>query len=1636
MKRLVSSVFLSFLAFHAIGQYGHEWIQYDQRYFKIPVAREGIHRMSHTQLQEAGVPASADPRTFQLFHRGVEQAIIVQGEDDGSFDPTDYIDFYGKGNDGTLDSALYENVADQPHRYYNLYSDTTSYFLTFGSQTGKRIPTYTVAPDGRAPETHHLDERLLLLTDSYSSGIDYGSVHKTVFDTGEGWTGVRILQNQEVTYLLDGIAQAVSLAGKPQLEVLLTGRGPMNHHVELYAGGRLISTVAFSGYNSYKHTQPIEWSDIDGNGKLSVKIRVTGAGGSDRVSAGYLRLTYPQQITMSGASKRVFNLPSSNEDPVYLEIESPPPGVRLFDVTDPSGLIRIGGVVAERLEAVVPSGSRKILAASEVTTPAWIKGVAFRQISPSLHNYVIITHHSLRKPAVGYTDPVKAYAEYRSFPEGGGFDTLIVNIDQLYDQFNYGEPSPRAIFQFMKFFGSVKLPDYLFLIGKGLDVNYGYRRNPSAFTLYKDLVPSAGFPASDIAYSAGLSGIPGVPAVPTGRLTANTPTDVAAYLNKVKERDALPFDDLGRKRILHLSGGIEDHEPALFRDILQGFESVAEDFFLGGDVQALAKQSTDIKLVNIAEKVNAGLGLITFFGHSAPNTLDFDIGLVTDPLMGYDNTGKYPFLLMNGCDVGSFFLNTNIFGENWIKTPDKGAIGFIAHSSYGQVPSLQRYSSTFYDVAFGDSAFIQRGVGKIQQEVANRYVTSYGSSPQAITTIQQMVLLGDPAVKVFGAQKPDYAVDGDAIFISSFDGESITALTDSFRVHIPIHNFGIASEEDIRVEITREYHDGVVIQYDSMFSPVLFSDTITMIIRKRDDEGYGINSFSIRVDAGDDTDELNETNNIASYEYFIPLNSTRNLYPYDFGIVQRMEVDISFQHTNLLSGVRDFILEVDTASTFDSDYRQQFQISADMLARQRIGLLSSDSLVYYWRTRLVQPLESESDEWDVSSFTYILSGGEGWAQLKFPQHAYNESDGLTHDPLLKRMEFTETVSDIAVRTFSAACGKPRDSVSLKINGVEFNLMHEGDGCRENTINLVAFDKRSTQPYAGIYFKWYELLFEYGGRRLLCGREPYIINSFKPEELVTGNQDDVIQYVDNVKAGDSVVLFNIGDAGYSLWPAAAKTKLGELGISAAQIADLQDGDAVIIFGRKGSAPGSARIFHAGAPETSLAVNKTIAGRFASGSISSPIIGPAKSWDRLILQIDEVEPSDTYGVTVVGIQADKGMDTLRTNLLSNEDLAGIDAEQYPYLKIILETGDEMNLTSIQLKKWMVMYESVPEGLVFYRGPADQHVVAEGDSYSAHYGFVNISEKSFSDSLTVRYDLLNAAAKGNVPAISRKISAPAPGDTTVFTVTFNTVAKAGINDLEVFVNPQTEPESTYENNRIILPRHLNVLADDAHPVLDVTFDGRYLQDNDFVASTPRITIRLWDENPFIRKRDTLDIRIFLSYPCSTDNCGFERIYFSSDELSWNAASETADFTAGFSPSKLADGRYVLRVEASDATGNTSGITPYEISFRVEDDPSVIGLAPYPNPFYYATTFDVIITGDTPHAFSYHLKITDISGKPIVDVSGSGAHMHIGKNSISWDGTGMDGKRLPNGIYFFRLCVGEGDMVEEYSGKVVLLR
>jgi hypothetical protein len=1638
MKNLLALFALLLFSTLLYGQDGNEWIAHDQLYAKIPVAKDGIYHLSDSLLQAVGFPTSVDPRKLQLFHRGKEQPLIVAGQEDGVFHTDDYIEFFGQRNDGTLDTKLYEQPNYQPHLYYNIFNDTTSYFLTVGTTNGKRIDVINETDNGYPAYSYHLNKQIKVLSTSYSDGKDYGEIIKSSFDQGEGFMGTRLLQNQSEVYTLNNIKRGLSSVSKPLLEVLVTGRGPMTHIAEVYVGAspRLIASVTVDGFASQIISKEIEWADVDSNGDLQVKVLVKiSSATSARLSVNYVAITFPQELDMNSSSDYLFTLPANGSSKSVIQIANASNKTRLFDITDAGEVSEINAVYDGTVKAVVPSlnSIRKVLAANQVIKPS-MKVARFREINPAEHNYVIISHRSLRKPGGTFADPVKAYAEYRASVPGGEYDTLVVNIDDLYDQFSYGEQTPLAIFNFLKFLSSVRMPEYLFLIGKGLDVNYNYFRQPATWVHYKNLIPSAGMPASDAAFSVGLDGTSYRPSIPTGRISAMHPAQVAAYLKKVIEKEISGFTDIRKKNILHLSGGIYSGEPQLFRSYLEEYEGIAQGLYLGGKVDAIAKQSTDIKLLNISEEVNNGLNLITFFGHSSPGSIDFDIGYVTDVILGYNNKGKYPMLLMNGCQSGAFQLySTNpnkapVFGEDWINASDRGAVGFIAHSSFGFVHLLRRYSKIFYEVAFGDSVYLSKGVGDVQREVATRFLENITPDEADITQVQQMMLLGDPAVSLFGAKVPDYSIKDENISLTSLDENPVTSFSDSFAINFIVRNYGQARDKPLQVQVKRTYGDRLSITYDSVYSPLLYADTLTFIVRGENKDFFGNNTLEIRIDANNEVTELDESNNVGYLDFFLPLNGTQNLYPRKFSIVNEQGLSLTFQHTDILSAERNFLVEFDTVNTFDSPFRQTFSTTATVLARQPITLLEDDSLVYYWRTKIADPLEFESQEWTVSSFTYINNGPDGWSQSHFPQFMENVVTGLVRDPEIRLMQFDETKTSVSIRNYGMNAGKPLDSISFKINGEEFHLRQQGFGCRNSTINLVAFDKISTAPYIGVVFNWATR----AGRT--CGREPWVINSFRYNELVTGNNDDLIQYVDNVSSGDSLILFTIGNAGFSNWPAAAKQKLAEVGISESQINALSDGEPVVILARKNSVPGSAIVIRSGDPQpltARLLTKPGITGRSGFGKMTSALIGPAEAWHNLHISLKDVENSDNASLDVIGIRLNGQSETLLQDVTGDISIADISAETYPMLRLVLNLVDTTNLTASQLKNWTVTYEPVAEGLIIYQGIRTQEAMAEGVVWEGKFGFINVSDRDFHSALPVQYKVLNHESLA-VESQVLSIDPPASGDTTLFTVPVNTFNKVGLNDIEVIVNPNVHPEQLYENNVFSLVKHLNVIDEIFNPVLDVTVDGRYIENDEFVSSTPEIAIRIWDENSFLLKKDTLGVNIFMAYPCGEDElCIYRKIYFSDANVTWKAATDSTDFIVEYDSPHLEDGRYLLSVEAIDESGNGSGTTPYEVAFQVRSDSYVDLGRPYPNPTSGTIQLSLDLAGESlPEQATMRLISTSGTVLGVMQLS----HFHHGHNKIEINLNDFTQYKLSPGIYIYEISLQTAKTLVSQKGKLLV--
>lgn len=1635
------------------AQYSNSWINFSQAYYKLKIAKDGIYRLGYQDLKDAGVPVDGiDPRLLQLYHRGKEQAILFQHNQrpaDGVFQSGEYLEFFGQRNDGTLDASLYKESSLQPHPYYNLYSDTAAYFLTWNSQPvqGKRMEVVDlVNSTNLSKEPFQIGELLSVYTSEYSGGeTTNGYATLSAFDRGEGWTGPVICTvnsgctgQQDFSFTLTNV---VSASISPTVEVQVAGRDHLQHAAEIYVGPnagslRLVSQANFQNFETPILSTSILASDIAADGKVTVRVKALGVGGiRDRMSVSYIKINYPKGFDLAGTTSARGNLVATIAGKSYLEFSNAANGTRVFDITDLEN-IRVVGThqSGAALSAVVPSTTiARTLFTTSITfgkESIDLERASFRSILPATHNYLVISNRSLMQPSLGFPDAVKAFAGYRASEEGGGYDTLTVDVDQLYNQFNYGETSPRAIYEFMKFMVGEGDPKYLFIIGKGREVHSGFFRKTSIpSSEYRDLVPTAGTPGSDMLFSAGLSGQPNVPAVPTGRLTATNPTQVITYLYKVKEAEAATFSSLWRKKILHLSGGIFPDELVTYKAFMDGFATIAEGLYLGGEVITIGKHEPNpVEVIDVSTEVNAGLNFVTFFGHSSSTDTDIDIGKVTDPRLNYNNAGRYPAFLVNGCNAGEFFNNGVNFGEDWTLAPGRGARNFIASSSFGFDGLLRLYTEVFYEVAWADENFLNRGIGDVHQETAKRFLNIF-SQPNSIhiAQAQQMILLGDPALKLFGATKPDYEVEDASLSVAAFDHQPIHALIDSLEAAVIVKNLGRAQGELLLVRLVQMLDDGTVYTMDKKFGDVLRQDTLRFTIKRGEWNFHGNYRVKILIDPQEDVEELNESNNEAQWSGFIPFKGTKNLVPQNFGIVSSRQARLVFQNTDLLAAPQHYLLELDTVDSFDSPYARKFDLDGGVLHSVAVDLLEKDSLVYYWRTRLK---DRTTDPWERSSFAYINNGESGWVQMDGPQFSDNERIGLVSGAIPFSFDFQSSSVSIFIKTFGSTNANPSLNGSVQINNAEYYFSPQGFNCRTNTINLIAFNKTTMVPYRGVPFTYMNS----GGRA--CGKEPQIINSFTAAETGTGHGDDLIQYVDNVGQSDSVVMFSMGDAGFASWLPVVKNKMEELGLRSTDFDALIPGEPVIILGRKGAAPGTAKIIRSTATDPTsqeLQLADELTGKESQGTMTTGLIGPALTWKKVHQAFQSVEATDQMKIKIIGVTPTGEESILEDDSFDGEPLQWIDAVQYPYLRLEYTARDEVMLTPAGIKHWMVLFEQAPEGLVFLNQSKETVPYQEGAMWNSSFGFVNISTTAFSDSLKVNYQLVPQAGQVAEWRII-KIAAPLPGDSTLFELSDGTIGRVGLNDVEVMVNPRILQEQYFGNNSLRVPGLVEVFPDRTSPVLDVTFDGRYLEHGDWISPNPSIRISVKDENAFLSIADTTGLSILLQYPCTGD-CDPTNIYFTNPEIRSVIYTEKG-IDVVFEPKDLRDGSYTLFVQASDKSGNSSGEDYYSIEFNVNREPAITFYEVYPNPTSGNSFFEFKVAGAEPPE-RFLLQVFDSKGQLVSELTQDDLPpLRIGRNRVEWSSVDGAHRLMPAGMYYYRTQIAMGEEQFNHQGKILIVR
>ena len=247
--------------------------------------------------------------------------------------------------------------------------------------------------------------------------------------------------------------------------------------------------------------------------------------------------------------------------------------------------------------------------------------------------------------------------------------------------------------------------------------------------------------------------------------------------------------------------------------------------------------------------------------------------------------------------------------------------------------------------------------------------------------------------------------------------------------------------------------------------------------------------------------------------------------------------------------------------------------------------------------------------------------------------------------------------------------------------------------------------------------------------------------------------------------------------------------------------------------------------------------------------------------------------------------------------------------------------------------------------------------------------------------------------------------------------------------------------------------VARDNINPLLDVTFDGEHIMNKDLVSSTPKILIRLKDDNKFLLLQDTSVLAVSIKYPdghIEDFNYADSRVKFIPAAATDKKNQAMIEINAAFG-----DSIHELMVVDKDVSGNHSGNRKsfdYKVSFDVMNKQTITRILNYPNPFSTRTQFIFTLTG---HKVPDQIKIQimTITGKVVKELFKEElGPLKIGVNKTAywWDGTDAYGDRLANGVYLYRVIVKDNNQdvfIREVNnniqkafkgnlGKMVILR
>lgn len=1634
------------MTIEGVDYYGNEWIDYGKQYARIDVEQDGYYKLSYNDLINAGFPiAGKQGSELELYYLG--QPVPIRVSNIGLLTSSDYIEFYGKKNDGWIDQFLFDSPEHQLNPDYSMYTDNSRYFLTYGESTVNRYTDATSSltnlPD---LELFYMHTEQVLFTEKHFSppAIDSRLLHFSSYRPLEGYGSS---ETNLFEYTIPAGQKYSGNAPKPTLTirqgVYFDSRQTL---VTVNGSAKLTRNTQQLTVDEYELDLLI--GDIVNN--VQVKIETSALPTQEqRAVLAKVELNYPRQFVATDSD--VFEFPlTASDDERYFEIAGFNYSENTVVLDLQNGLYIKPSPSDTGVRFKLPAGeSTQIIITNEVLTSASVSVQSYEDYSQLSGNYLMITSEVLDN---GPESSAKQYKTYRESDQGGGYDVMIVHSEDLIDQFAYGVKGHSiGIRNFSRAIASnIEDLEFIFLFGKGLDYK-NYRTDPTYH------LPTWGTPGSDNLLFAPEGRI--APIQPLGRISARTPSDALAYLDKVIDYEDIseygqsPEEIAWMKKFIHLSGGSTANEiPAIF-NFLNSFKNTIENSQFGATVNTYQKTTQDnvetTLSSQIKEDMDDGAFMLTFFGHSSSGTFDFSI----EEPGAYQNNGKLPIINSLGCNSGDMFGHSVGLSESFVTEPEVGAIAFLASAGKAELSAQASLGSDYYNNLGND--FYGSKIGHVVYDVMLNLdaliMSSTDLNVNYQTVTEQFNLHGDPALQLVSFEGPDYTPTLENI---SIEPEQLSSNLDSINFTFEVSNLGQWTEETLNYMIIHDYGEDIDTFYGATITPK-YSKLVTKRIPINGSKVVGRNEFNVVIDQDDEINEFPsataESNNslIEIYgEGFVSFafdGSARPIYPTEYAMLVDPDITLKASADNAFVDFANYTIQIDTTELFDSPLLEETTIyTSGGLVKWTPSVDYQSNVVYYWR---IKNDDLEIQEWRSSSFVYYPEKALGWNQshyyqlqdLDYIKLNLNESRDMDfsripieHKVINQKRIFSDQIPTYTVNSTFMEANYGEDS------GAYWDI--------SSGIYAIVIDPITSIPWV--------LDSQDGYPGAECAYTPSHLrdrNAF-PFGLNNANRRECfLKFVeDTVPDGHYVILFTIQsntwsydanqwDADEAIFGRSIFSVLESQG--ATEVRSLAQEEVPYIFAyQKGVGPVAEEI--ASTSDDSITLFADILGTATEGQITSTVVGPASEWQTLEWAPEVEESSDYSSVDIYGIDREGEKTLLVEGILEHSaDLSNINADTFPQIELVYTVADSIDRSAAALDYWRVYYQPLAEAAINTQAAFEfnNEFLVKGEELTLSYAVENVSDIDMSEML-VNYTIVSADNE-TITWDVRYNSLDAQSQ-DVYDVSFDTkVLDQGSYEFQISMNPNyDQPEQYLFNNVGILK--FEILDNDLNPLLDVTFDGIRIKDGDVVSPTPDIQVTLNDDNLFSLLDSPEYFQLTLTYPDGSlvpvDVYGSDIEFLPA--ISGNMKNEASLI---YSPS-LEPGIYSLSVQGRDAVGNLAGAYGYMVEFEVVTNKRIVSLSNYPNPFSNYTNFAFNATGDgLPSDFA--LLIFNELGEVVRSITSTDiGQLPTGYNRVyyTWDGTDGSGGDLPNGVYFYRLFFGDStgfitdkDFSKGY-GKLVMMK